>query len=52
MLQILINIFAFFMKIFFDNDQWMFDPATDYMIRMLPDWDSFMISYSESEDFL
>ena len=28
--------FRIFHEIFFDNDQWMFDPATDYMIRMLP----------------
>ena len=28
--------FRIFHDIFFDNDQWMFDPATDYMIRMLP----------------
>lgn len=27
--------FRIFHEIFFDNDQWMFDPATDYMIRML-----------------
>ena len=26
-----------FHEIFFDNDQWMFDPVTDYMIRMLPE---------------
>ena len=29
--------FCIFHEIFFDNDQWMFDPATDYMIRMLPE---------------
>ena len=29
--------FRIFHVIFFDNDQWMFDPATDYMIRMLPE---------------
>ena len=29
--------FRIFHEIFFDNDQWMFDPATDYMIRMLPE---------------
>ena len=29
--------FRIFHKIFFDNDQWMFDPVTDYMIRMLPE---------------
>lgn len=29
--------FRIFHEIFFDNDQWMFDPATDYRIRMLPE---------------
>ena len=29
--------FRIFHELFFDNDQWMFDPATDYMIRMLPE---------------
>ena len=29
--------FRIFHEIFFDNDQWMFDPGTDYMIRMLPE---------------
>ena len=29
--------FRIFHEIFFDNDQWMFDPAEDYMIRMLPE---------------
>ena len=29
--------FRIFHEMFFDNDQWMFDPATDYMIRMLPE---------------
>ena len=29
--------FVIFHKIFFTNDLWMFDPATDYMIRMLPE---------------
>lgn len=29
--------FIIFHKIFFDNDLWMFDPETDYMIRMLPE---------------
>ena len=29
--------FRIFHEIFFDNDQWMFDPATDYMLRMLPE---------------
>ena len=29
--------FRIFHEIFFDNDQWMFDPATDHMIRMLPE---------------
>lgn len=30
-------LFVRFHHIFFDNDQWIFDPATDYMIRMLPE---------------
>ena len=30
-------VFVRFHHIFFDNDQWIFDPATDYMIRMLPE---------------
>ena len=29
--------FRVFHEIFFTNDLWMFDPATDYMIRMLPE---------------
>lgn len=29
--------FIIFHKMFFTNDLWMFDPATDYMIRMLPE---------------
>ena len=29
--------FVIFHEIFFDNDLWMFDPETDYMIRMLPE---------------
>ena len=29
--------FTIFHKIFFTNIFWMFDPATDYMIRMLPE---------------
>lgn len=29
--------FVIFHHIFFDNDLWIFDPATDYMIRMLPE---------------
>lgn len=29
--------FTLFHKIFFTNDLWMFDPAVDYMIRMLPE---------------
>ena len=29
--------FVIFHHIFFDNDQWIFDPAEDYMIRMLPE---------------
>ena len=31
------KVFVIFHKIFFDNDLWIFDPATDYMIRMLPE---------------
>lgn len=30
-------VFTLFHEIFFDNDLWMFDPAEDYMIRMLPE---------------
>lgn len=29
--------FTLFHEIFFTNDLWMFDPSTDYMIRMLPE---------------
>lgn len=29
--------FRIFHEIFFTNDLWLFDPATDYMIRMLPE---------------
>ena len=29
--------FTIFHEIFFTNDLWMFDPETDYMIRMLPE---------------
>ena len=29
--------FTFFHEVFFTNDLWLFDPATDYMIRMLPE---------------
>jgi len=29
--------FTIFHEIFFDNDLWMFNPAEDYMIRMLPE---------------
>lgn len=29
--------FTVFHEIFFDNDLWIFDPKTDYMIRMLPE---------------
>jgi integral membrane protein (TIGR01906 family) len=29
--------FCIFHEIFFTNDLWMFDPAEDYMIRMLPE---------------
>lgn len=29
--------FTIFHKIFFTNDLWLFDPETDYMIRMLPE---------------
>lgn len=31
------RVFVLFHQIFFDNDLWIFDPATDYMIRMLPE---------------
>lgn len=30
-------VFVKFHELFFDNDLWMFDPAEDYMIRMLPE---------------
>ena len=30
-------VFVQFHHIFFDNDLWIFDPAKDYMIRMLPE---------------
>lgn len=29
--------FTLFHQMFFSNDLWLFDPATDYMIRMLPE---------------
>ena len=29
--------FTIFHEIFFDNDLWLFDARTDYMIRMLPE---------------
>lgn len=31
------SCFRIFHEIFFTNDLWMFDPAEDYMIRMLPE---------------
>lgn len=31
------EVFVVFHHIFFDNDLWLFDPTTDYMIRMLPE---------------
>ena len=31
------EVFVQFHHIFFDNDLWIFDPAEDYMIRMLPE---------------
>ena len=31
------TVFVQFHHIFFDNDLWIFDPAEDYMIRMLPE---------------
>lgn len=31
------TVFAAFHHVFFDNDLWLFDPAEDYMIRMLPE---------------
>lgn len=30
-------VFVAFHHVFFDNDLWIFDPAEDYMIRMLPE---------------
>ena len=31
------SVFVQFHNIFFDNDLWLFDPAEDFMIRMLPE---------------
>ena len=31
------SCFTLFHKLFFTNNLWIFDPATDYMIRMLPE---------------
>ena len=31
------QIFTIFHEILFTNDLWLFDPATDYMIRMVPE---------------
>ena len=31
------KVFVLFHEIFFSNDLWLFDPRTDYMIRMLPE---------------
>ena len=31
------SLFTLFHKVFFRNDLWLFDPTTDYMIRMLPE---------------
>lgn len=31
------KLFEWFHLLLFDNDKWLFDPATDYMIRMLPE---------------
>ena len=31
------KVFILFHEIFFTNDLWLFDPRTDYMIRMLPE---------------
>jgi integral membrane protein (TIGR01906 family) len=31
------HVFIKFHELFFTNDLWIFDPATDYMIRMLPE---------------
>lgn len=31
------RVFVMFHEIFFTNDLWIFDPAEDYMIRMLPE---------------
>ena len=31
------KVFTIFHHIFFTNDLWLFDPRTDYMIRMLPE---------------
>ena len=45
------SVFVQFHNIFFDNDLWLFDPAEDFMIRMLPKV-FFMIWHSESEAYL
>lgn len=31
------KVFYLFHQIVFDNEEWLFDPAVDYMIRMLPE---------------
>lgn len=31
------KVFYLFHQIFFDNEEWLFDPVVDYMIRMLPE---------------
>lgn len=31
------TVFVKFHELFFDNDLWIFDPAEDFMIRMLPE---------------
>ena len=31
------TLFRWFHLLLFDNDKWLFDPVTDYMIRMLPE---------------
>lgn len=31
------SCFTLFHKLFFTNNLWIFDPETDYMIRMLPE---------------
>lgn len=44
--------FTIFHEIFFTNDLWMFDPETDYMIRMLPEGFFFDMAIRIGEVFI